>query len=123
MGDEKLSWNQHILFIENSGKMPINLSKSISGTFMTLAWDSLHIFRKKYNLKGHCRALFIAFIYFLISIVCKALLRARKCNSALLHLADNEFFFLSGMLSRDRGSVSWAPTGLKEVGWVSLLQS
>lgn len=47
MGDEKLSWNQHILFIENSSKMPINLSKSISGTFMTLAWDLLHIFRKK----------------------------------------------------------------------------
>lgn len=26
---------------------------------------------KKYNLKGHCQALFMAFIYFLISIVCK----------------------------------------------------
>ena len=51
MGDEKLSWSQHIHFIENSGKMPINLSKSISGTFMTLAWDLLHIFRKKNNLK------------------------------------------------------------------------
>lgn len=47
MGDEKLSWKQHIHFIENSGKMPINLSKSISGTFMTLAGDLLHIFRKK----------------------------------------------------------------------------
>lgn len=79
--------------------------------------------KKKYNLKGHCQALFIAFIYFLISIVCKALLRAGKCNSALLHLAGNEFFFLSGMLSRDRGSASWAPAGLGAAGWVALLQS
>lgn len=47
MGDEKLFWNQHIHFIENSGKVPINLSRSISGTFMALAWDLLHIFRKK----------------------------------------------------------------------------
>jgi len=76
--------------------------------------------KKKFNLKGHCQALFIACIYFLIPIVCKALLRAGKCNSAPLHLADNEFCFLSGMLSRDRGRVSRAPTGLGEAGWVSL---
>lgn len=110
MGDEKLSWNQRIHFIENSGKVPINLFKSVSGAFTTLAWDLLHIFRKKNNLKGHCQALFIAFLYFLISIVCKVLLRAEKCNSALLHLADNEFFFLSHALSRNRG-VSWALAG------------
>lgn len=112
MGDEKLFWNQHIHFIENSGKVPINLSRSISGTFMILAWDLLHIFRKKYNLKGHCRAVFIAFIYFLISIVCRALLSAGKRNSALLHLPDKEFCFLSAMLSRDGGRVFWAVTGL-----------
>lgn len=47
MGDEKLSRNRHIHFIENRGKMPINLRKSISGSFMTLAWDLLHIFREK----------------------------------------------------------------------------
>lgn len=110
MGDEKLSRNQHIHFIENSGKMLINLFKSVSGAFMTLAWDLFHIFRKKYNLKGHCQALFIAFLYFLISIVCKALLRDEKCSSALLHLEDNEFFFLSSPLSRHRG-VSWALAG------------
>lgn len=47
MGDEKLFWNQHIHFIESSGKVPINLSGSISAAFMTLARDLLHIFRKK----------------------------------------------------------------------------
>lgn len=106
MGDEKLFWNQHIHFIESSGKVPINLSGSISGTFMTLAWDLLRIFRKKkYNLKGHCRAVFIAFIYFLIFIVCRALLNAGRCNSALLHLPGKEFCFLSAVMGRDGGRV------------------
>lgn len=95
MADEKLSWKQHIHFIENSSKMPINLSKSIPGAFMTCVWDLLHIFRKKYNLKGHCQVLFMVLIYFLISIVCKALFGVGKCILALLHLADSDFLNFS----------------------------
>lgn len=107
MVDEKLSWKQHIHFIENSSKRPINLSKSISGAFMTRAWDLWHIFRKKYNLKGHCQALFMAFIYFLISIVCKTLLGAGKCISALLHLEDDFFFFISPPVFQLEPELMW----------------
>lgn len=64
MGDEKLFWNQHIHFIENSGKVPINLSRSISGTFMTLAWDLLHISRKKKNFKRTLLSRFYSFYLF-----------------------------------------------------------
>lgn len=34
MVDEKLSCEWHVHFMENQSQMPINLSKSISGTFM-----------------------------------------------------------------------------------------
>jgi len=49
-GGEEWCRKPHVHFIEKSGEMPINLSKSISGAFMTLARDLLHIFRGKKNV-------------------------------------------------------------------------
>lgn len=49
-GGEEWCQKARVCFIEKSGEMPINLSKSISGAFMTPARDLLHIFRGKKNV-------------------------------------------------------------------------
>lgn len=41
MADEKLSCKQHVDFIEHRSQVPVNLSKSVSGTFTACACDLL----------------------------------------------------------------------------------